>query len=855
MIKINSLFFTDEFSGVPAGGSDTGVPYLMGNVGDLIWATIDLYVQWSTLNSNIDFNSANKTIIRKDCGAVSGSFITDGFQIGDTITITDSSTNDGTYTVTAITNTIITVLQNLNDASDNGVNIYGVTLVTYFDFYYNLIGNTDAINYTSLTDSKTIQKFSGTSNPYYYGSTFALKPNATSLAWWDKKVNGVDAVPVFTDYGYTADHKQHFKVVFPFLITPLFKAEQLALLQNSFAQSKGTLLNTQDFDVPDYFKETCLKFIYQIDAKFKITNTKIDHSSSSSTAFVDGNTAWYNTFYPTGVYLNGTLITKQQYDLVSIAYTDNSAKVLSSIDIANITNVSVKLKRSGTDSVTNEKFVVNFMWLPTDTTKYKGYSQNNQADFRQAFLHDRCKSSVGAGATNGDQFGTTIQALTTVVGSAIDADNFQITFKVDFGSLSKSTLTADAPQSRNYLIWITPRSTASTTLDSSDQSAVICDVNQAFLNTDDSTLLTVTTDDTTDTHYFKFPNTNVNPLTDFKGYVGEVGLMRNNFKVKSGCIIENIKVLTEVKVLSKPSLTEIGSMILETYAKQTGQFYNGTFTDFSVSDFNGYALPVGDIRNTRQVNRTPNMDTPGYYSYELIYGFQLGYQYWQTITQFPDQLTAFHSQYWAVYSQQGRGAGDVSKGVWIVLPQNIKLQITHTIKWDITDTSTGVTTEFEQVSNIYAYDNISNASGNTIRIDTQSELGESLEGIIASDSPTVIVATLAGSFTIPEGSTEIIGELAVYYQDGNQNIYDAINTIDTDVETTNSVWTELPTLIFDSTKSNGLLFCTLDFSNKINIVKNIVIYAKISYKTDDGLVTDTTFIQLQTDTTLLNLKP
>ncbi len=865
MIKVNSIKFTDDYTGLPSGyGSDTGISRLMGYPGDFIYCAIDFTVEWSTLDTNIDFSSADKTITRKDCGLLSGSFITDGFKIGDTIVITGSSTNDGTYTITAVTSTTITVSQSLNTASDSGVNIYGTTTVNYFDFYYNLVGTKDAQNFKSLTDSKAVQRFSGAANPYYYGATFSLQPNSTSRAWWNNTVDGISSVPVFTDYGLTADYKQHFTILFPFLITPLFKADQLQILKNAYEQSQGSLLNDVDFDTASYFESLdSLKFIYQIDAKFNITNTAVDHSSAPLTTFEDGNTGWYNTFFPSGVYLNGSLLVKQQYDLVSIAYDDGASTALNSIDVNNPTDVTVIIERTGAASITNQKFVVNFMWLPTNISKYQGYSQNNQADFRQVFLHDRCKSSVGAASKNGDQYGTSVQALKSVVGTAIDANNFKVEFTIDLGSLSQSTFEADGTQNRNYLIWITPQSPDSTSIDEANRSAVLCDVNQAFLDTDDATLLTVTTGGTTDTHYFKYPDTYINPTTDFKGFVGEYGLLRNNFKVKTGCVIENVSVTTQVLVLNKETLDIVETMTLNNWTKQTGQYFNGTFTDFSLKDSNGYALPSGDVRNIRQVKRTPNMDVSGYYTYEINFGFQLGFQYWQNIVEFPDALSAFHNQYWAVYTQQGKGAVSNARKKsqdWIVVTPTRLLQIVHKIVWNIRDTSTaasigalgggsgeGIVTEFIQYSPVYAYDNISNISGNLIRIDTQNELGESLGGIVAKDSPTVVVATLSGNFTIPADSTEAIGELAAYYSDGNNNIYDAINTLDTDIETPNSAWTELPILIWDADMANGLLMAKLDLSGKPNAVRNIILYAKISYKTDQGLVTSTSQVQITDD--------
>lgn len=59
---------------------------------------------------DMDYAAATKTITRG-----SGSFLTDGFGVGDTIVVSDSTSNDGTYTVTVATALVLTVSQALVD--------------------------------------------------------------------------------------------------------------------------------------------------------------------------------------------------------------------------------------------------------------------------------------------------------------------------------------------------------------------------------------------------------------------------------------------------------------------------------------------------------------------------------------------------------------------------------------------------------------------------------------------------------------------------------------------------------------------------------------------------------------------
>ncbi len=851
-VTINSILFSDEYTGLPSGnGSDTGVPYLMGCVGDLIWCNIDFYVSWSALDILADF-STSKTITRKTCGILSGSFILDGFQKGDTIIITGAGDDNGTYTIASVTDSVITTVETIiTNGSFTGVNIYGVTTVNYFDFYYNIVGNNQrrqplpntfnsgrTNDFTSLTDSKATQKFSGTSSIYYAGNA-TLQPNSTSRAWWNNSISGVNSLPVITQLGSTVDHKQHFTLQFPFLITPLFLANQLQILQNSYKQgglstATGTINNTT-YDQPEYFTEQCLKFIYQIDAKFKITNPTVDHSTQNTVTFNDGNTAWFNSFFPSGVYLDGNVIVKQVYDLRSISYASGT---LSSIYIENPTAVSCLIQGHNTESLTNAPMVLNFMWLPTDSAKYQGYSQPNQADFREVFLHDRAKTTIGAGAVNGDQFGTSLQAITNFTATAISSARFRIDFTIDLGSLSKSTLENDGVNNRNYLIWLTPQSSDCTKLENSDRSAILIDVNQAFLDTDDPTLLTIITDGTTDTHYHRYPDTTTNPVTNFSAFITEYGLLKNQFKIKPDCILQDISVYTVVQIISDDIYddTVFSEFAIDQWVNNTSGFWDGTENNITINQTRGFDLPAGSQYNVASINARPDLIVDGKLVYEIIYGFQLGYQYWQQLSNFPEYVNNYPTQYYAAYTVGTTSRGVAPKQPWVSINPPGKRTVTkHKIVWNVTDTNTGIITEFIHYSDIAAYDEQSKVSDiNTVTIGTQDDYGSNLNGIVATDVPTNITAQIHGNLDIPAGYSSVIGELAVSYQVGNKTIFDRITTLDNSPETANSLWTTKLTMTITATVtptvSNAILFATFDASQSDLPITNVRIYAKISFE-------------------------
>ena len=118
-VKITSVSLTDQFTQLPGGG----VPYLNGNVSDRMTATIECYVFWSLENARLTFDSADKTITFWN-ELDQRTFTGQGFVVGDTFDISGTASNDGSYTISAISEdgrTITTVeslvSENAGDAS------------------------------------------------------------------------------------------------------------------------------------------------------------------------------------------------------------------------------------------------------------------------------------------------------------------------------------------------------------------------------------------------------------------------------------------------------------------------------------------------------------------------------------------------------------------------------------------------------------------------------------------------------------------------------------------------------------------------------------------------------------------
>lgn len=879
-IYVDSIRFTDDFTGLPSGaGADTGLPFLMGCVGDFIYVNVDFHVEWSVKDANMTFDATAGTIKLDSCSTAprfdvpgfsqlfvratgSGNFIDSGFRVGDTIVVegTTGAVDDGTYTITKVTTDTITVAETIaSDGAFAGVSVYGVTQVNALDFYYNMVGNNDAVTYLSQTDTKAMQRFTGINNPYYYGATHTLQPNSTSKAWWNDKVDGVDSLPLVTDLGFSSDHKQMFSVQFPFLITPFATAAQIPMLISSLDQSSSTKLNSAGFDVPSYFMDQCLRFVYQIDARFSVVGTAPDHSTKGNVEFENGNTSWFNTFFPTGVSLGGNFLNEAQYELVSISYAD--AVTNAPLDVLNLnapTKVSLTVKHVGGGSMASSPFVLNFMQLPQDQGMYQSYSQGNQADFREVFLHDRCKTTEGSAPANGDMYGTQTQALKSVTATALGGGQMQVDFTVDLGSLSKSTFrrqplptgfglrpsTTEYQRYGGYMFWIAIQGPSVTTLEESDRTAVIADINSGFIDDDDPTLLTINTNGTTDILYYKYPDTYANPHTNWEGFEGEYGLMRAQFRIKSGCVLNSLTAQFMVQIYDSVTGEVLNETPVETWAQNTSSFFDGRVNQIQINQTRGFLLPATDLRNTRSINRYKPLDNAAgtYFGYELVYGFQVGYQWWQNLTDYDPMFERYHTQYWPVYTQGyvGQLTPSGAKGPRVRAVADIqsrRYRLVQKVTWDVLDPATGHVTQFIRYAGISAHDSGANPAETTVQMSTSDQYGNDLGGQFSSDGPTTVVAVFQGAMLAPRpGQIDVIGTLAVSYNNGTASLYDQITTLDTTRETTVSLWEAPAILVANTNYSVVQVIGTVDFSGLQ--VKDVRAFATLTYQTDDGLVTD-----------------
>lgn len=831
-ITITSVLFTDEYTGSPSGhGSDNGQDQLKGCVGDLMWVTIQGYVKWSAESIPVSINATNKTITRQDCSGT-GSYVTDGFKAGDTITVTGcGDANDGNYTISTVTALALTLTSApaLTKVYSD-VSVYGTTPISngLIDYYANVVPNDYSDNhFASMTDTKVTQKFTG-SVPAI-GSQNYLPPNARSWAWWDGyDINagyyygGEPLEPVISVQA-TSDYKQYFTIQHRFFIKPFYTADQLQLLKNAFdfvSTYTGTdtvNVTTGSYQVPNYFEdENCLKYIAQIDIRFNQYAKEADHTSSGY-EWADGNTAWFNEAPKSSPDdANVPLYTSSK-----VFYYDNAtAASLDSIDYRNKTDVKITMS-DGIYS-TDDPLVLNWMWLPADAKSYQDYNaKSNPATFRTVFMHDRAFMTVDGSTVNGDQAGNQYQVITNA-NAVTSGGGIMINFTTDFGTAAQTTL-MNTGGNGYYMIWVTPQSKSVPSLSKATRNAAICDVNQVFTSLDNPLLFSISTDGTTDEHFFRYPDVDVNPVTNYAGVSGDIAYSKIGFQIIETGKLKSMRVHFDVTAVNSYT-GEPSVFTIDDWGINLTDTWNGLYSDVDVSESKGYDLAYNDIRNQINITRDASLDTGIYYGYKITYGFQCGYQYWQFLTNYAPEVVDYSTQYWAVYTQGYASGGTTLFPV-------VAIGIQKVTEWVIEDTATGLDTTFIHYSDISVNDQYLSGWKPTVSIATQDTNGNDMGGAVASDAQTQIVATLLGNgvniSTAPAPYSALIASVMVFYDNGTSQVYDIATTEESNLST--SLWISQPVITVISPASLTIT-AVLDLSLSPTPVTVTNIAVKLGYK-------------------------
>lgn len=270
-VKIDSISFDSELT---TGTTD----YLLGNVLNSVTATVEIAIGWfafATSGSKIQFAPTsgypNPDEIIKCNSSLFGEF-----QLGDTIDVSGTASNDGSYTIVdKISANEIRVGTSLTTELSSTAEIVGTTPITALNYFYNLIENANAPSYISqidgsvqkyfafdldATDTVTVVNFSGVGDKSWQSGSATIKGNGTDAYY------------------------QYFTITHNFLVLPYYvEGEYSDLIAG---------IKPYNFD-----NTNSLKYI----AEFEGLYFKTDPNKKQTGAFVsnNGNVGWFDENFNT----------------------------------------------------------------------------------------------------------------------------------------------------------------------------------------------------------------------------------------------------------------------------------------------------------------------------------------------------------------------------------------------------------------------------------------------------------------------------------------------------------------------------------------------------------------------------
>ncbi|NBP67262.1 MAG: hypothetical protein EBU52_00810 [Cytophagia bacterium] len=270
-VKIDSISFDSELT---TGTTD----YLLGNVLNSVTATVEIAIGWfafATSGSKIQFAPTSGYPNPDEIIKCNSSLFTE-FQLGDTIDVSGTASNDGSYTIVdKISANEIRVGTSLTTELSSTAEIVGTTPITALNYFYNLIENANAPSYISQIDG-SVQKYFAFDLDATDTSTVVNFVGVGDKSWQSGsatiKGNGTDA------------YYQYFTITHNFLVIPYYvEGEYSDLIAG---------IKPYNFD-----NTNSLKYI----AEFEGLYFKTDPNKKQTGAFVsnNGNVGWFDENFNT----------------------------------------------------------------------------------------------------------------------------------------------------------------------------------------------------------------------------------------------------------------------------------------------------------------------------------------------------------------------------------------------------------------------------------------------------------------------------------------------------------------------------------------------------------------------------
>ena len=558
--------------------------YLRGGVGNRQKVVYTVDVRWG---DNITPNSGQTWVFDGDSsgGRISrsqGSWIEEGFSIGDTVTFliqedppsTGSVSSSSGVTITNITDeylfldTLITA--NITATTIGGVE--GINLQDGIEYSFGIIPNEDEPFFNSLLDN---------SNQTYYangiGSSFVnMQPKTNAVKGWDSSRVGQTKVKRTTT---TPQSVQEFVIEHEYIINPY-----------------------NDSDLLDGNKS--LKYVSQFSfrsslaANINSAKTAIDSLQLGSVGYYDENYDGYNN----------------DFTISNVVYTDTTtSNTQTSLNVKAKTNVTYNVNSASGLFATGLPVTVAHSYLPDFNT------YNKSADsYTDTWVYEVGRNTIDAAAnTNG-----IIKDLDI---DLVSANQITVSYDLEFTTDNQSRL----EEGYNYVL----SCEVGSNLDGRDNVTLLVDEN-TYISENNITGLIVSNEFGFNA-YDKFIAPKEDLFTTYKGWVADEVVSYHRFGVNRTSAKDAEILNGYFKVVAYNDVTGTYFELQNEQIDLSGQFTapigvidNSAFTVQYIKDerTRGYNLPLGDEFNLLLFEAKDNDATYQYYEYRV--GFKMNWQDW-----------------------------------------------------------------------------------------------------------------------------------------------------------------------------------------------------------------------------------
>lgn len=602
MVQVTSNTLTVQgWPGNNAKSYMDGVPF------QIYQQQMNISITRQSLNRRLKFDNVHNVISNAN-NLDSRNFITDGWLPGETFQPQGTANNNsGSFTIVSVTASALIVTGSMNAETGVGSIAENCSLnltsqITGVEVFYNLVGSTEAENYISKTDVNYLQKL-------YIGSGLNASDTETvhdllvgtkSFAWNTSSLT----LPNITNStivgaGWTG-FIQTFTINVYFVTVTVGGNELYNYLRSGIK--------------PSFYP---VSYITSVNGKYDQSGL-IPHTGNSLST--TGVGSWFN---------ENNAGTVPEYSIGSITYTDLNGNPLTALDIGQNVNVSITVN-SATGQFVNAgespgtKFKVGFAYLPLNSSQY----QNNGNQWQSNHLIDGGTNTIGAASTNGSGYGGNNQSLTNIVVTWVSSSQVIITYTVVFSAYIISTLAAQGPGNRNYLLHVITEQLGGSGSNLSDRVCMVVDVNNCIYNQNNAALSKLV-------DYIKwntFPQRYGGVTNSGSGVEGDMLMNDTCFLVESAIVngvMPTLNKVTGMVVAVKPGEPDF---IVESQTIDSAQgCLNGGRQVINTSIQRGYKTFPGDAYNTISLVNDDRNNMGTLKAFKFHYSFVLRYDFWQGI--------------------------------------------------------------------------------------------------------------------------------------------------------------------------------------------------------------------------------